>query len=588
MFNIPELDQMVISQLSPHDLTQCARVNKQWHQAVIIYLWSDPRYLWRGRKSPFFYRFVLDDYQRTQQHQQKVREKIQNEPAIQNDPQHRAVPVASSLSKYGPCIQEIPQIKVLWEKLAANSHGANPLGEFQTQQAVIQPSTSELLRYFLTHCTALKKLSLTDGELQYTAVWKTVADTVVQHVQELEIKVNLLAASACQYILSQCSNKLETLALDIQVTDSQEGMEAKDDGAEPLLSLKELKLNVSGEGHICALSSFWRRCEHVERLTLTARISEAFSGAPRMAAIMKVHIPNVREIRFSVSYSKPLEDQDLACVLASCRAGLKALEITCEVKFGELSCAALLKHSATLERFTLNLWPSRRSELLKRILSSCPKLHTFATLDNKQKMLSLIPSITADDFIDFDQESNTLKPWPCESTLKVLKVKITKAPRPEPGAQATDIPEEELIQRQICERLSRFANLEELWLGHLAYEAGEIDDDWDSKYQDLFDRMEAEICAEDKGDHQYYCPQMSLDSGLEQLETLKELRRLNVSLMATKIGPKEAEWMKEHWPKLRELNDFSTVSRMSLGKACPVPAPAPHQLDMLGSLADGI
>ncbi|KAG0255884.1 hypothetical protein BG011_004877 [Mortierella polycephala] len=549
MFNIPELDQMVISQLSLHDLTQCARVNKQWHHAVIIHLWSDLSSLRRRWGSPYFYQFVLDDYRRAQQHQQEVGEKSLTAPAILNDPQHRAFSGASFLSEYGPCIRKIPEVMVLWNIFVVTFPGKTPLVEPQAQQVAVQPSANELLHHFLIHCTALKKLSWVDINSQCTAIWKTVAGTAVQHVQELDIKVIRMAVSTCQYILSQCSNKLETLTLHIQVAAGQEVTEAEDDRAEPLLGLKELGLDMPDEKLIHDVSMS-------NDLVLSAYVSKVFSSAQQIAAIMKTHMPNISEIRFPMSYSKPLGDRDVACVLSSCRASLKVLEITNEVEFGELSCMALLKHSATLERFTLDRWPSRSSELSKRILSSCPKLHTFVTLGNQETLLSLIPFITADDFIDFDQESNTLKPWPCESTLKVLKVKIAKLSYRRPGTRATNGSKEELIQHQICERLSRFANLEELWLGHLAYEAGETEDEdeWDFEPLDEFDRMDAEICAKDKGDHQYSCPQMSLDSGLGQLETLKELRQLNVSLMATKIGPKEAEWMKEHWPKLRELD----------------------------------
>jgi len=52
---------------------------------------------------------------------------------------------------------------------------------------------------------------------------------------------------------------------------------------------------------------------------------------------------------------------------------------------------------------------------------------------------------------------------------------------------------------------------------------------------------------------QYECPEMSLESGLDQLEVLKRLHVPSVSLMATRIGKKEAQWMAEQWPMLSEI-----------------------------------
>src|SRR5690349_17531954 len=41
MLDLPEIDNMICQQLSRHDLTQCARVNKKWHTIVIPYIWHD-------------------------------------------------------------------------------------------------------------------------------------------------------------------------------------------------------------------------------------------------------------------------------------------------------------------------------------------------------------------------------------------------------------------------------------------------------------------------------------------------------------------------------------------------------------------
>jgi hypothetical protein len=88
-----------------------------------------------------------------------------------------------------------------------------------------------------------------------------------------------------------------------------------------------------------------------------------------------------------------------------------------------------------------------------------------------------------------------------------------------------------MLQHRVYERLSRLVNLEVLWLGHNPYDSSAF------QYSDQFE-----------------CLEMSLESGLDQLEGLKRLQVLNVSLMATRIARKEAQWMAEQWPKLRKIH----------------------------------
>jgi hypothetical protein len=53
--------------------------------------------------------------------------------------------------------------------------------------------------------------------------------------------------------------------------------------------------------------------------------------------------------------------------------------------------------------------------------------------------------------------------------------------------------------------------------------------------------------------YQYDCLEMTLESGLDQLKDLKNLRVLDVQRMEQRIGLKEVQWMSLHWPRLREI-----------------------------------
>ncbi|KAF9079833.1 hypothetical protein BGX29_005903, partial [Mortierella sp. GBA35] len=46
---------------------------------------------------------------------------------------------------------------------------------------------------------------------------------------------------------------------------------------------------------------------------------------------------------------------------------------------------------------------------------------------------------------------------------------------------------------------------------------------------------------------------MTLESGLDQLKSLRKLRVLDVLRMEQRIGLKEVRWMSQHWPRLRVI-----------------------------------
>ncbi|KAK3805828.1 MAG: hypothetical protein J3Q66DRAFT_359799 [Benniella sp.] len=184
---------------------------------------------------------------------------------------------------------------------------------------------------------------------------------------------------------------------------------------------------------------------------------------------------------------------------------------------------------------------------MRPFFTSFPRLQSFVTLAETEEDYLKINAIDAIDWIHQDSLSGSLTPWPCEYTLTDLRISICGIPRPDithdrKGRKCHPVVEESypgegrMIHRRVYERLARFVNLEVLWLGSNSYY---------SKEPDMRSRKVM--------NHQYECLEMSLESGLDRLEGLKRLQVLNISLMATKIGQKEAQWMAEYWPKLREI-----------------------------------
>ncbi|KAG0259939.1 hypothetical protein BG011_002292 [Mortierella polycephala] len=501
---------------------------------------------------------ALADYLQAQERQQKTGADYQAELARLTESQDRTLSFTNSpLSRYGPLVHSLSEPSAMLEMFTTAS------AEMQLKSMHLTPL--DLFRHLLSRCTNVKKLSLSDCDAMDDKVWESVIEFLVPHLQELHIRTFNMTASKYRFILSQCPATLETLYFNVWFSDNQNSLEVEVDGGVPLTRLKKLTISLCESEKYPTLSAFLPRCGHVESLMLL--IDHRSSSALQFSDAIRNHMPNINSISIIDAFRDfKLTDKDCASLLSACPMGLHTVDLADTVQFGKLSCDALLRHAATLEKFSAVTWTSPSSSDLKRIITSCPKLHTLETIfDRDDAEMKMIPSINAKDFIDWDKDSKTLTPWLCESTLKVLAIKVSSIPRPDVTCDVHKIPlwrpikethpgEGRLIQHRVYERLSRFTNLRELCLGHIAYKRPEEhNEDWESEeYTD--DESEVGISYVYPTDHQYDCLEMSLESGLGQLGTLKDLRVLNTSWMAMKIGPNEVQWMAEHWPKLRTFD----------------------------------
>ncbi|KAG0300185.1 hypothetical protein BGZ98_009380 [Dissophora globulifera] len=170
--------------------------------------------------------------------------------------------------------------------------------------------------------------------------------------------------------------------------------------------------------------------------------------------------------------------------------------------------------------------------------------------------MTKVPHFVAKDFIDLDSASDALKPWKCESSLRVFHAKILGIPRSDITTDRRGFPRLDILQEtypgqtqelqsRVYERLARFTRLEKLGLGH-------DDRDLDSIILDSINNTNGNHVFGDV-DHQYDCLEMTLKSGLGILEALKNVKELNVMRMATRIGVDEVKWMRRNWPNLQTL-----------------------------------
>lgn len=170
-------------------------------------------------------------------------------------------------------------------------------------------------------------------------------------------------------------------------------------------------------------------------------------------------------------------------------------------------------------------------------------------------------------------ESATSGEWACVETLRVLKVNIngftssasTSASAAAPATPVTVTPLDHdninnsqdsdiepvsdtlaeslsdlmrtstinTLQRQVCQHLNLLTSLQELCLG--------VQPTDELEYRGVLTGVQED------------CLELSLDSGLNRMEDLKELRVLSVMRMKHKIRLEEVKWMIAHWPKLEAI-----------------------------------
>ncbi|KAK3810857.1 MAG: hypothetical protein J3Q66DRAFT_372592 [Benniella sp.] len=520
MFGLPELDDVVCQQLSHHALAQCAQVSRKWYNTVIPYLWGDlsgtiTYDTWKQRD--FFCRMVLEDYLHDQKHRALEEDCRGLEPHAQ---EHRSSPL-STLAKYGRWIRFLPYPDELRSGFQLH-HTLFPPPQ-GTKEMDKEPSHTELMRHLYQHCPAMRIPSfiMKMNDPDPDDYLKVIAEFVLPCAQHITAEgEGNRDAPGCKEImdrLDRCSDELEELTIRMRkglrddIQGSPEQQEPK-----PWTNLKRLELWYFDEkNHPESFCSWLRkRCSQAETLTVVQ--TDGFTG--RTMEAMSKHMPNLCKLQLNKNSFDSRENA--ALFLGRLRTRWKAMELKCIGPLDEDTREALANHFHTLEELVLLNCVGWTSHDLLQVFRSCPRLHTLIYIDTKPHESPYC--MDANVFIDRDHHTGLLKEWPCEKTLKRLFFTVTGIPEPD-SEQGLE------IQNLVYDRLARLTGLETLRFGSMRYIFGE-------------NRMTYSQCLK-----------ISLESGLEKLAGLKELKELEVSDLRTRVGIKEVQWMVEHWPRLRVL-----------------------------------
>ncbi|KAG0033202.1 hypothetical protein BGZ82_006203 [Podila clonocystis] len=134
------------------------------------------------------------------------------------------------------------------------------------------------------------------------------------------------------------------------------------------------------------------------------------------------------------------------------------------------------------------------------------------------------PLFLANDVTDGKWGTASLERFTCRIRVQRLEGQVPAADGPLDAAMGESTEEMlRAMQRKVYEKLALQTHLKELSLG---------------------------CNVVSRQDFQWHCLEMTLDSGLGALATLKELRVLSVLGMNHRISDKDLEWMDTYWPRL--------------------------------------
>lgn len=327
--------------------------------------------------------------------------------------------------------------------------------------------------------------------------------------------------------------------------------------------LKELVIS-GGNSHIGPQRLvFIGRCANLERLQLDNidRIPMA-----SLSAALRMSCPHLSILEVKGSYNAGGEH--LAYLLSSAKNHWKEVSLPDMDDFGTHAFAILMASVRTrLEVLKVGGWGNIHGGQFLDLLCSAPHLRRLEGLADGELRENTMESTMWAYAAFYLHTYEGGRCWALGPSMECLQIWLDDIPRPdlvcrrsgELISRSPALPEGEgdehlryKVQRWVYTQLGRLTGLQELILG-----VKELDP------KVLLQRGIAglsvdPIALEDAlrfvvPTFIYRSLEFSLESGLEMLAGLKELRVLDVKSTAHRIGVAELDWMHVHWPKLKEI-----------------------------------
>lgn len=341
-------------------------------------------------------------------------------------------------------------------------------------------------------------------------------------------------------------------------------------------ALKELVLSGGNRFINSARLAFLCRCPNLERI----KVENTGIDSLRLLSVgLRTNCPHLSRLELQGPFRG--RDEDISSLLAAARSNWKELSLPDMGEFNLLSLGVLMRSVETrLEVLKVKGWGQLMGCHFLALLCSAKNLRRLeGPADGEVRLVTT--ELTMWAYAAFHQHTQGKdRSWALGPLMEYLQIWIDDVPRPDlvcrrngdPIIPILKIPEgpgdEHLrydVQRWVYTQLSRLTGLQELILGVKELDPKEL------LARNLSHLSHDPILLEES--LRYVAPtfiyrslEFSLESGLELLAGMKELRVLDVKSMAHRIGVAELEWMHVNWPKLKTIKGLISM-REWLGDA---------------------
>ncbi|KAF9276082.1 hypothetical protein BGZ88_001948 [Linnemannia elongata] len=356
-------------------------------------------------------------------------------------------------------------------------------------------------------------------------------------------------------------------------------------GQEQFLALKEVAITMSGNDgggnrggargdyrYTPIYLLFLLRCPNVERIRI-GRMDVMTMTC--LSKLLETACPKLDCLEWT--YSTLNNEEPIVLLMRATTLGWKELRLPSMEAFGILALEALLETSVeTLEVLRIESAERLGKNDILNLLSSARRLKRLEGASDGQvvdftKELSVDAYAAYQEYIGGQRDRS----WVLGPSMEYFQLSIEQVPRPDvvsrQGGQELTVPQstrdQELsyeIQRWIYVQLSRMTGLKELFLGKQDFHPDifvRYNPSWVSMHSIA---LQERLLEEGIHSFNYLSMEFSLESGLELLEGLKELRVLDVRRIAHNIGVKELDWMHKNWPKLESIRGLENRRRWSV------------------------
>ncbi|KAK3837828.1 MAG: hypothetical protein JOS17DRAFT_731940 [Linnemannia elongata] len=544
---IPELVQEIADHLVLHDLTQLARVSKEWLYVCTPHLWRDINILTTQQRSAFMEPAAQEAF-------------IRNRDLVRHF-WCRASPFANPLEVFGKTYGQRP-LRLSDISFQTETYGHEDPGPlFECLIAVLEQCPFLIVLDVLTSPPA---------GVVVDSLLKCIAQSL-PHLRRLTLFADdepYVRPYAVKEFLETVSKELEYLSMGIKFRHSDNtvrtaamGRPVQGSRLHPKLKCIGLYMYFSGDKDMevlpLVLFEFLRGCTNLEVIDnrkhpLASRASWIWKYPVVIDMLESLQGVRWRQLLVLLARS----DEDISTEITSlASAGVATSTVTSSslvqdawyrICIDKCPSSMTLTNGAILSAVTtqphgpyvihIDNNESMKSSDVQVILRQDRSLRCFSS--------RLPPTIMVTDII-------SSPPWSCR-WIAHLEIRISGIPRPDiytdyknrlaPTLLGVSMNQSRAIQRQVYAQLGQLNLLQTLSLGA------------DSPLAEL------EITTDKNGTRVFFdrrlqlsCLEMTLESGLGLLAGLRDLKRLTVVNMDHRIGVAELQWMEKSWPNIKRV-----------------------------------